>query len=98
MVTATTQKSQDVSFTHMVDVPKSRCIVGTAREKSTGKTRLFLIFNHEGRIYARNGLKGTWEELSREDSEQIGSLVQQALRVNSSIPHYTTNHSLGFQN
>lgn len=55
-----------IVFQHLIDLPNSNCVFCSAKEEKTGKTRLFLIFNEKRRIYIRNGLKETWDELTDE--------------------------------
>ena len=62
-----TRNFQDVIFQHLIEVAGCECVVGTGRERETGKLRLFLFFRPMDRIYYRNGLKGTWDPLTNED-------------------------------
>jgi len=50
-------------FQHLIDLPTCDCVFCSTCQKSTGKTRLFLIFNDRKRIYQRNGVKDTWDEV-----------------------------------
>ena len=53
-------------YQHIIDLPHSECVFCAAQETSTGKIRLFLIFKDHYRIYIRNGLKDTWDEVQDE--------------------------------
>ena len=91
MVLVNTNNSRlpDVEFKHLVEVPRCDCIFGSAKD-SDGKTQLYLIFNHKGRIYRRNGLKSTWVELTGEaEYVRIRELLSEAIR-DKRIPIYTT--------
>lgn len=52
-----------IVFQHLIDLPNCDCVFCSTVETSTGRSRLFLIFNERGRIYIRNGVKDTWDEL-----------------------------------
>ena len=97
MVTINTQYSSSISskysnitFRHLVELPKSDCFFGSARDTRTGKLHLFLIVNHRGKIYARNGLNGTWVELKDpHEYDRVRRLVTSAV-ANQSVPCYST--------
>ena len=95
MVLVNTQNSKiysNLKFKYLLEVPRSDCIFGSAREES-GKTHLFLIFNEKGRIYKRQGLSGAWTQV-RNPAEYctIRLLVCDTIRYNTA-PRYT-NHSV----
>ena len=52
-----------VIFQHLIDLPSSNCVFCSTLEQATGKIQLYLIFHDQSRIYVRNGIKDTWEEL-----------------------------------
>ncbi|MBP9854087.1 MAG: hypothetical protein KBD53_04385 [Candidatus Omnitrophica bacterium] len=52
-----------IVFQHLIDLPNCDCIFCSAVENATGRTRLLLVFKERKRIYIRNGLKDTWDEL-----------------------------------
>lgn len=56
----------DIVFQHLIDLPNCDCVFCSTLEKSTGRTRLFLIFNEHRRIYVRNAIKDTWDEVREE--------------------------------
>ncbi len=95
MVVLNTQVTQVSRFgtlelKHIVDVPRSGCSIATAREVTTGRTRVFLIVNHEGKIYVRHGINGTWVEIADPvEYRYIRQLVSEAVKTNR-IPYYTT--------
>lgn len=62
----------DIIFQHLIDLPHCDCVFCSARERKSGKTRLFLIFNEQKRIYIRNGIRDTWDELKdKYDYDQV---------------------------
>ena len=87
MVTINT--NLNIHFTHFVNIPKSKCMVATARENDSSKTQVYLIFHERNRIYKRNGLKGTWVEVDEVFKRLIRQLAQEAIDKNT--PIYTTN-------
>ena len=88
MVCVNTHYTQ-LQFKHFVEIPRSECLIGTAHDEKS-KLKLFLIVNSEGPIYARNGLKSTWDKLDSENHNTIRRLVQDAL-ADSRIPRYSTD-------
>jgi hypothetical protein len=54
---------QALIFKHMIELTSCGCVFCYTQEEGSGRTRLFLVFKEKGRVYARNGLRGTWEEL-----------------------------------
>ena len=51
-------------FQHLVEFSNFNCVFCSTKEKQSGKARLFLIFKDKGRVYMRNGIKGTWEKVT----------------------------------
>ncbi len=92
MVCINTNQYNNIRFTHFVEVPRSKCTIGTAREDGSRRVHVFLIFKGEGRIYSRNGLNDTWTELRGWDFTHVGNLVIQA--ENEHVPCYTTYNNL----
>ena len=80
-VKSTTYKNEQagIEFTHFVDFPRRDYVIGTAKEKSTSRTKVYLIFNNHGRIYNRNGLNDTWVELEKDQREEVHQLAEHAL-------------------
>ena len=80
----------NIEFKYLIDVPRCDCIFGSAKERSSGKALLFLVFNHRGKIYRRNGLSGSWIEL-RSD-EEYSSVRERLLNAiaDKQVPCYTT--------
>ena len=80
-----------LEFTHFVEVPSCTCVIATAREQDTHKTKLFLIIHGKGRIYIRKGLNSIWVELDNENGyHTVCALLSEALQ-NERIPRYSTN-------
>ena len=92
-------KELQVSFTHCVEIPKAHCFIATAKEKETERTKVYLIFNQDNRIYTRNGLKGIWEEIKNDAQHnyQIRHSLYEAIN-SKHIPHFTTNNTTGLFN
>ena len=66
--------SQKIVFRHMIELTNCECVFCAAEEVLTGKTRIYLIFKERGRIYTRNGLRGTWDELR--DEEEYNNVLE----------------------
>ncbi len=80
---------QQLRFRYFVEVPRCDCVFGSARETS-GKAHLFLIFKGQDRIYKRNGLNRTWEELSGPaEHNEIRRVLASAIG-DKSIPRYAS--------
>jgi len=60
------KRVDDVVFQHLIDMPNCDCVFCSTKETTTGKTRLYLVFNERQRIYVRNGVKDMWDELEDE--------------------------------
>jgi len=88
MVLVNTQP--DVEFKYFLEVPKSRCTFCSGRDRTTGKTKLYLVFHEHQRVYTRNGLRGTWEELESGTSRQLRNILNEAY-TDISIPRYSSN-------
>ena len=84
MVTFNTQIARnygDLEFKYLLEIPKSDCIFCSTRERSSGRTYLFLVFKKEDKTYFRNGLRGTWVELkSQIEYQQFREILSEAIR------------------
>ncbi len=82
--------NHNIIFRCLVRLPKSDCIFCSTQEQSTGRRRLFLIFNREERIYFRNALRGTWDEIK--DVEQCSAIRQKFSNAvtEKTIPYFST--------
>ena len=60
------QSVDDIVFQHLIDLPNCDCVFCSTLEKTSGRIKLFLIFNERRRIYVRNAIKDTWEEIKEE--------------------------------
>ena len=85
----TLNQYHNIQFTHFVDIPGSESFIATARDQVTRCIKVFLVVNHHGKIYSRQGLSGTWLELRIGEAGYIRELVNQGLR-NKSVPYYST--------
>ena len=85
-----TTSYENIEFKYLIDVPRCDCIFGSAKEPSSGKALLFLVFNHRGKIYRRNGLSGSWIELKSD--EEYSSVRERLLTAiaDKGVPCYTT--------
>ena len=63
-------KANNIVFKHMIELTSCGCVFCYTQEEDSGRTRLFLIFKNKGRVYSRNGLRGTWEEI-RDAEESV---------------------------
>ena len=97
MVTFNTEIARnydDLEFKYLLEIPKSDCIFCSTRERSTGRTYLYLVFNAEEKVYFRNGLKGIWVELkNRIEQHQFREILWEAIRTKS-IPCYSNVNAL----
>ena len=76
-------------FKHMVELKSTDCVFCSTEQKQTGKRELFLVFNQHGKVYSRNGLKGTWEEVKDDVAcESIHKNCEHVRRTRD-IPWYT---------
>ena len=87
-----TNEQAGIEFTHFVDFPRRDYIIGTAKDKTTSKTKVYLIFNNHGRIYNRNGLNDTWIELENDKREEVHQLAENALKEQS-VPRFTISNN-----
>ena len=87
-------RSHQIRFTHFVDVPSSQCLIATGRDTQTNRANVFLLFYNDGnRVYRRNGLCGTWDELDSENRQIIRKRLEDAIKYDG-IPRYTTQSRL----
>lgn len=86
-----TLNAGNIVFKHMIELKSCGCVFCYTQEESSGRTRLFLIFKDKGRVYSRNGLRGTWEELLySQDASQIIEAYDQAV-MGQKIPCFATS-------
>ena len=81
----------ELKFDHLVSFEKDNTVFACARENGSGRTRLFLVFNGNGRVYTRNGQVDSWEELMGADRDNILGRIIAAKDKN--IPEYRINGS-----
>ena len=77
-----------IHFDHFVEFTKDDCVFGAGREKANNRTRLFLIINHTGRVYSRNGRTDAWETVGQNEETLIR---EQAASAKQSSRYFTTN-------
>ncbi len=80
------QNFTDMDLSHAVEFPECDVSVNTGRERSTGRTRIFLIFHHTGRAFAR--YRNAWSPLANDDARLV-----LALAASSDIPRYRASGS-----
>ena len=84
---------EDIIFQHLIDLPSCDCVFCSTRERKSGRTRLFLVFNEQRRIYIRNGIRDSWDELKEEsDYDQVRERFNHAV-VEKKIPCFTSTIS-----
>lgn len=87
----TTLNTTNIVFKHMIELKSCGCVFCYTQEESSGRSRLFLIFKDKGRVYSRNGLRGTWEELPYpQDASLIIEAFDQAI-IEQKIPCFATS-------
>ncbi len=84
-------RHHNLRFTHFVEVPTSECIICTAREEDTRKAKIYLVFNRRDRVYQRNGINGTWDELPGFQQRRVRQLITNAFN-DRNIPHFSTRN------
>ncbi len=76
----------ELRFHHVVDIPSMDSQIATARDKKN-KTHIYLIVNHNGPVYKRNGLNDTWDILEDSIQRSLRDLLEHA---SNRIAHYST--------
>lgn len=78
-------------FKHMVELPHCECVFCSTQEEENGRTRIFLIFRENHRVYQRNGLEGNWEEVVDSECRQlVWDGFEQAI-IERKIPSFIAN-------
>ncbi len=80
----------DLAFDHVIEIARLDCVFAATRERRTGKTRLFLIYNHTGKVYFRDSLRDRWVELEEREYNIFRSLADHAL-MDRRIPRLRTD-------
>ena len=83
-------KAQNIVFKHMIELTSCGCVFCYTQEEDSGRTRLFLIFKDKGRVYSRNGLRGTWEEIQTADETASILDVYEKAVTEQKIPCFAT--------
>ncbi len=65
------RKYRELVLQHFIQLESSHCTFCSALEKNTRRLCLFLFFDSPERIYQRNGLKDTWEEVVDDEESQF---------------------------
>jgi hypothetical protein len=81
---------QAIIFKHMIELTSCGCVFCYTQEEASGRTRLFLVFKDQARVYSRNGLRGTWEEIrNEEESRSIFDTFERAVSEQK-VPRFAT--------
>lgn len=81
-------KDQNIIFRYMVRLTSGGIFCST-KDGVTGKTRMFLVFKDQEKIYSRDALRETWDELQdQEEYESIWDCFVNALQ--SGIPNFSS--------
>lgn len=84
-----TKLFNELVFKHMVEFTSSDCMFCSTQEKESGKLRLYLVFDNDGQIYSRNGLKGTWVEVKDPDEYETIRGAYASARHQGTVPRYS---------
>ena len=80
----------ELAFDHIVVFSQEDAAFACCRENGSGRTRLFLAFGTEqGRVYTRNGVADSWEQIPDYDADAVRNLIRRAIR--GGITVYTFN-------
>ena len=75
----------NIVLRYLVELPNSQCVFSSARDRETGRSHLFLVFD-SGRIFARSN--NSWDEVrNTANYDKIRRLVTIALS-NKTVPCY----------
>ena len=84
-----------LEFDHIVEFTNDHTVFAAARENGSGHThtRLFLVNEATGNVYARNGQADSWEQLTDTDR---GTVIAKIIAArNNNIPVYKINGTNG---
>jgi hypothetical protein len=81
---------QGIIFKHMIELTSCGCVFCYTQEESSGRTRLFLVFKDKGRVYSRNGLRGTWDEIRPSHESQLIFEAYERAVAEQKIPCFAT--------
>jgi hypothetical protein len=79
-----------IVFKHMIELTSCNCVFCYTQEEGSGRTRLFLVFKDKGRVYFRNGLRGTWEEIRQSHESQLILEAYERAVAEQKIPRFAT--------
>ncbi len=57
------KNSKDIVFLHLTDLPNCGCVFCLARDKNTGKTKMYLVAEGQDAIYSRESVTEAWMKL-----------------------------------
>ncbi len=75
----------ELRFQHIVNLPRIDSRIATARD-SRNRIHIYLIVNHDGPVYKRNGLKGSWDPVEGDIQHSLRALLCEFSRSRS---HYS---------
>ena len=79
---------------HIVEFKGDSTIFAAGRENGKGNIRIFLIQEHTGNVYFRNGRGEAWELVGERDRNSLIARVISARNYNR-IPVYKVNGNIG---
>ena len=79
----------DIRFHHIVNLPRIDSQIATARD-SRNKTHIYLIVNHQGPVYKRNGLNETWDMVDAGDRRNVLDTLDRDTGI--CVKRYTAGH------
>jgi hypothetical protein len=82
-------KFEELDFEHIVEFAKDATVFATARDKVTGRLRIFLFHTSTGNTYGRNGRADSWEEFFGSARDSLIACITRARSNN--IPVYKIN-------
>lgn len=96
MVLLNTQPKQSVTeqlkFNYCVEISESDCIFCSAKDRSTGKLKLYLISRADDRVYKRRPLTDSWIEVDERERDTVTAVYYDAVRNN--VPYYRNRFSI----
>ncbi len=80
-------------FKHMVELPHCECVFCSTQDEATRRTKIYLVFKENHKVYQRNGIKGNWEEVvDIEDRQNVWEGFERAV-IERKIPSFVADSS-----
>lgn len=77
----------ELRFQHIVEITRLDSCIATARD-SRNRTHIYLMVNHRGPVFKRNGLTGGWDHVEESIKYALRSLLE---RAGDSVARYTAD-------